>query len=564
MEFDELLITTGVDALVRLVKEKQRVELEEAASVLNIATETLEDWARVLEEEGILRLEYRLTRIYLLWVRPTEEEVSAEVASFREERAGIEKEVAEFRKKAAKEGGGLDDLRQSFAEFYAKAYPKMEKLERAVAVLPAGKTISEDVMAKQAAATLSFSGDLEAVKKGLAELKKELASFSIDRGEAESKKRMERIDRMHAELQEAESQLQEIRKRAAQAAPQDVSMPSALEMKRKFESIKKDFAELKNRNAKLREDMLSLQESSEILRTVAEAIMGHEGKVQELHEQMTTLSAEADRLMEKVRAVSATAKQNLELAERFGDSITVAKGILTRFPSQQKVLEELDRLKASEDAALEKVNGVEKLLEAAGGKQVTARQFTDLTKKMDERSVQLRRDLDALAATLEDEKATYLAFQKIREKVVPSIEAYQKQLDEMETRTGRMRQEMAAQQEGMRADAKKLQESLRGGELQGAVKLAEDIREKKRMLDEVKEALDELTNISDNLAKRITLLSREASLLEIRTGGGAGAVTETKKEELKQQLELSEAEELEFRKKREELKNLIRKLWEQS
>ena len=31
MEFDELLITTGVDALVRLVKEKQRIELEEAA-----------------------------------------------------------------------------------------------------------------------------------------------------------------------------------------------------------------------------------------------------------------------------------------------------------------------------------------------------------------------------------------------------------------------------------------------------------------------------------------------------------------------------------------------------
>ncbi len=80
MEFDELLITTGVDALVRLVKEKQKIELDEASSLLNIPQETIEDWTRVLEEEGILRIEYRLTRVFLVWVKPTEEEVATEKA----------------------------------------------------------------------------------------------------------------------------------------------------------------------------------------------------------------------------------------------------------------------------------------------------------------------------------------------------------------------------------------------------------------------------------------------------------------------------------------------------
>ena len=75
MEFDELLITTGVDALVRLVKQKSKVELEEASKTLNIPSETIEDWSRVLEEEGILRIEYRLTKVYLVWIKPTEEEV---------------------------------------------------------------------------------------------------------------------------------------------------------------------------------------------------------------------------------------------------------------------------------------------------------------------------------------------------------------------------------------------------------------------------------------------------------------------------------------------------------
>lgn len=108
MEFDELLITTGVDALVRLVKDRQKIELEEASSALNIGQETLEEWARVLEEEGILRMEYRLTRIYLVWVKPTEEEVAGEVKSFYESKKGIEAEVEKAEKGVAEQTKGFE------------------------------------------------------------------------------------------------------------------------------------------------------------------------------------------------------------------------------------------------------------------------------------------------------------------------------------------------------------------------------------------------------------------------------------------------------------------------
>ena len=56
VEFDELLITTGVDALVRLVRQKQRVELSDAAGILNIPEDTIEEWAGALEEQGTERL----------------------------------------------------------------------------------------------------------------------------------------------------------------------------------------------------------------------------------------------------------------------------------------------------------------------------------------------------------------------------------------------------------------------------------------------------------------------------------------------------------------------------
>ena len=69
-EFDELLITTGVDALVRLVKEKEKIELAIAAKTLGIPQSTIEDWAHILEEEGIISIDYSLTKIYLSWVVP--------------------------------------------------------------------------------------------------------------------------------------------------------------------------------------------------------------------------------------------------------------------------------------------------------------------------------------------------------------------------------------------------------------------------------------------------------------------------------------------------------------
>ena len=238
--------------------------------------------------------------------------------------------------------------------------------------------------------------------------------------------------------------------------------------------------------------------------------MGREGKIGKLSEEMAALSAEADKLTKKSKALSDRVKEHGDIVERLGDTVTVAKGILKRFPSQKKVLEELEGIKEKEQALLEKNKSLEKILEAVGGRQVTAKQFTETIKKMDAKAAKVRRDMGSLEAALDDEK------------------------------------------------------KLKGGEMQDIMKMAGEIRNKKRMLDDIKDSLDELVTISNNLSKRITLLSREAKLLEIRADVGAAAVPKEKKsKEIKHRLKLSEDEEMEFRKKREELKKLIRRLWEE-
>ncbi|MBU0533080.1 hypothetical protein KKB44_06325 [Candidatus Micrarchaeota archaeon] len=563
MEFDELLITTGVDALVRLVKERQRIELDEASSILNIPLDTLEDWSRVLEEEGILRIEYRLTHIYLIWVTPTEEQIEEEKHSFYEEKEDIEKEVDGVKERINKETCGLEELQRSFTDFYTKTSRKIEDLEKTVSPLPAGKTISDNMFSKYQGELSQMDKELTTTKASLEQIRNEIKGLGVEK-ESPSKGVIDRMEQMKEELIQLEQEMQNISSKASkEKISEDVKMPSVDDIKKKFESIKKDFADMRSRNAKLREEMMDLHESSEILSTVAESIMGQEEKIGGLQNEVNETAKETEKLVDKIKKLDTQMKQNVDVVERLGESVTVAKNVLKKFPNQKKVLGELDELSKEEKKVLEQTESLGKLLDAVGGRQVTAKQFADISKKMETKVFQMKKDIEILESALEDEKSTYLTFQKIKERIVPSIESYRTKLEEMDAKIASIRGAAASEKQNLQIDTKNLQEQLKGGQMQGILKVAEEIREKKKILDEIKNSLDDLVAMSENLNKRVVLLSREAKLLQIRSGNGTPEpATEEKKEAIRHELQLSKEEEMEFRMKREELKKLIKTLWE--
>jgi methyl-accepting chemotaxis protein len=366
--------------------------------------------------------------------------------------------------------------------------------------------------------------------------------------------------------------LEEFRKKIAlQDDKDELSLPTIKDVKKKFDALQKDFAALRSKNAQIKEDMLSLHESSEILKTVTESIMGQEDRINTLRKEAKELAVETEAIVEKTSKLSVEAKKNLDLMERLGSSVEIAKNVINKFPSHEKVMVTLDKLRADEEVIVEKNEALGKIIEAAGGKQITARQASELVKKLDEKIEHAKHDVDALEAALNDEKGTYLTFQKIKERIVPSLEGYQTQLDMMEQRITKINDETREQIKTIKSEAQKLEASLKDdtSQMGEMVKVAQEIKQKKKLLDDIKKSFDDLAEMSDNLNKRATLLSSEAKLLEIRASTGtpsaseALGIKEKKEKGVKQQLELSEEEELEFRKKREELKKLIQKLWEE-
>jgi len=67
-KFDEKMITTGIDKFIELIYKKKRVGLNEASKILDIPIPTLEFWCYVLENNGLIKIEYTLTETYIEWV----------------------------------------------------------------------------------------------------------------------------------------------------------------------------------------------------------------------------------------------------------------------------------------------------------------------------------------------------------------------------------------------------------------------------------------------------------------------------------------------------------------
>ncbi len=563
-EFDELLVTTGVDALVKLVKERGRVELKECSSELKIDSSTIEEWASVLEEEGIIRVEYRLAKVYLVWVTPSEEEIAIERESFYKEKAELEKEIAAVKGKVTPQIEEIATLSDSFKKFYEDVYKKLEEMERKISPSVATGAISEKKFEENAEKIEDMLRNIKLLRDSIKALKEDVRTAEEAIKESKTEKLFERVKQLEKEIPSLLSEMTELKKKMAtemEEVSRGVSLPTAVELKKKLDGIMEDFKEVKRRNTALAEDLRNIQESTEIVNMVGKELKDYEKNAANLKKELSELSKQADSLFKKSKDIDDKLKENLETIERFSDSLEIAKTIVTKFPSQKKLLEELKELSKKEAIIEEKTTALRKLTELMGGKQLNAKRTMEIAEEVEKKLSELRAESEQLMKALEADKSTYLTFQQVKERVVPSIEKYNNEVVRLEKELEKIKESASIQQQQLREEAKKFKQTVKEGEISSMVAFAESINEKKKALEEIRDSLATLAESADNLNKRIMLLSRQASLLELRTERAAEAAE--KEAVVKEQLRLTEVEELEFRKKREELKKLIKKLWEE-
>jgi len=86
-------ITTGVDKLVELISDKKRLDIDIAAKALGVGKDVVQGWAEFLEEEGIVTLEYSLSKVWIVERKISKEDVLTNIKEVSSEKDALTRKI---------------------------------------------------------------------------------------------------------------------------------------------------------------------------------------------------------------------------------------------------------------------------------------------------------------------------------------------------------------------------------------------------------------------------------------------------------------------------------------
>lgn len=226
MSLDDLLISTEVDKLIRLVKERGKVEIREAAAELSMPIQSIEDWAHVLESEGLIKIRYQLTKEILEWNPLSAQEQEKKQKSLTERKAQVIGKLESMAKNVEEGKVELNALKEQLKVAQKSAQGRLEKLsadlaesEKLNAQLQQMLAERQALLEKSKNEALGLEKEIEVFQANLAKLPQR---FEKKDAEEQMKNLAAAEERLETRLKEAseafdlvQKQVEEIQKRLA-------------------------------------------------------------------------------------------------------------------------------------------------------------------------------------------------------------------------------------------------------------------------------------------------------------------------------------------------------------
>ena len=297
MELTGSVIETGVDKLVNLVKERGRIALADAAKELGVSTTVIQEWVDFLEEEGIISVEYKHTKPYLVERKLTRKEVDAKAKeftskkevfvrkaevslSFLEKQAGELRTVkGEFDRLKSELGFELGTVREDLKEL-EKYLQLKEELQKQVEEQKDEARLKIEELARQVEREQKKYQELAA---GIRREKEELAK---ERLEAQSIEESEKI--FNKRLVELKSMIGLIEKKVAD----------------EDNAIKNSELHIERLNMLIEEMKQRVDEEKAIIDPLIERSKEHERKVLELQERILNKISQKQKNVANVKIIT--------------------------------------------------------------------------------------------------------------------------------------------------------------------------------------------------------------------------------------------------------------------
>jgi chromosome segregation ATPase len=110
-------IETGVDRLIKLLHREKHLDLDVAAKDLGVPVEVVQDWASFLEDQQLAKLQYTLTKTFLVETPLSKQDATRLGNEYANKRDAFVRKVGSMLLDAEEEIKQLGDLKQEYNEF---------------------------------------------------------------------------------------------------------------------------------------------------------------------------------------------------------------------------------------------------------------------------------------------------------------------------------------------------------------------------------------------------------------------------------------------------------------
>ncbi|MBI5159071.1 hypothetical protein HY992_03040 [Candidatus Micrarchaeota archaeon] len=332
MAIDESLISTGVDNLIKLVYARGRVKLQEASNVLSISPSVVEEWSKVLEEEGIIRLEYLLTGVFLVWSgTPAEETI--EKKEVTQERSSITREIEAMIQRLRTEDSDLTRARDELTRL-----PELldQRLSTARAKIERAHQLEKE---NERARTQSIQA-VDKLKQEIEKLRSQLLT-----AEAENKEFTLKTASTNEQLDKLKEQALQLRKNAQETSEKIKKLE---ELGGKFTEIRQMIAEHNSQLSKIASETKKAEDAckrmEELKNSFTRSTKDAEAKIQLLQKKCVETMNEME---ETEKRFSKEAGENRKEAERM---VKEAEDIIARSSLKNKEKEVATLMRAIDEA----------------------------------------------------------------------------------------------------------------------------------------------------------------------------------------------------------------------
>ncbi|MEM4366653.1 MAG: hypothetical protein QW035_00785 [Candidatus Anstonellales archaeon] len=557
--FDELLITTGVDRLIKLVKEKGRIDIESSSKLLNISPNNIEEWANILEQEGILKIEYRLGKVFLVWVTKSKEEVEKEIDKFKEKKEEIVRSIEAIGSHAEREEKELEKLRQEFDRVLSSIQPKVDALTKKVEQIREAQGDKERKYYSLVDKAENFRARVSEIRDAINLLTTQLKRVKEQLGQEGVEDRLRTVESSKEKIAELNLQLESLKQRSdevvknLQRASPAVEVGSIEEYQRKSDHILK-------RLEGISEIVASVKGAVEAIKSSSTGLEEYEKRIKGTIKEIESVEKQASELSSRISGINKEITEQKSALKQIDDYLDLAREVMSKFATIDNLLSEVKSLKEDSSRLRLEVERARKAAEEAskgfGDIEAVISELSDVREKIEEERNRLATESGTILATLDEEMANYSTFQRIKEKTLQSIQNYLDQLERLGEEYSILESEIEAEEAKVDQKFVEVRKELEALDASEVISETEDLLEKMAEVKKASEELDSLRVEAVNLNKQLKLLAQQAKLISITSSQDLIQLSSDVKE--------AEAKSESIEEKRNRLRKLIKKVWEEN